>query len=114
MVAELWIINILKIVFLLLGAHIAITKIVPLLNDFLNSFIKDKRAVDSFTSLIDIFILVTVGLKIVEFALAVQNKALSYVEVLQPGFEVISNLFSYIQWILLALIVVVALKNYKA
>src|SRR3989344_28582 len=106
MAAEIIAINILKIVFVILGGHIAITKIVPLLNDFLDSFIKDKKAVDSFTSLIDIFILVMVGLKIFEFITAIDNKLLAYLTVLQPGFEVVSSLFTYLQWILLALIAV--------
>ncbi len=113
MAVEIWVTNILKILFLILGAHIAITKVVPLLNDFLLSFISDKKSVDSFTSLIDIYILAIVGLKIVEFALAIENKYIGYIGVLQPGFEVLTTLFSYLQWILLALIAVVALKKSK-
>ena len=114
MAIELWITNILKVVFVIICGHIAITKVVPLLNDFLLSFVKDKKSVDAFTSLVDIYILVIVGLKIIEFLLAIENTALNYVEAIQPGFEVLSTLFSYVQWILLALIVVVALKNYKS
>jgi len=112
--AEIWIVSVLKIVFIILAGHIAITKIVPLLNDFLLSFIKDRRSVNSFTSLIDIFILVTVGLKIIEITLEVENKALTYLNILKPGFELIVSLFTYLQWILLALILVVALKAYKS
>lgn len=113
MAVELWIISILKVVFVIIGGHIAITKVVPLLNDFLLSFIKDNKSVDAFTSLIDIFILVIVGLKIVEFLLEIDNSIINYIAAIQPGFEILSTLFSYIQWILLALIVVVALKHYK-
>jgi len=49
----------------------------------------------------------------VEFALAIENKYLGYISVLQPAFELLTSVFSYLQWILLALIVVVALKRYK-
>lgn len=113
MAIELWIINILKVIFIIIGGHIAITKVVPLLSDFLQSFIRDNKAVDAFTSLIDIFILVTVGLISIESLLAVENNILNYIEVLQPGFTVLSTLFTYIQWILLGLMLVVAFKNFK-
>ncbi|MFH1592332.1 MAG: hypothetical protein ABIB47_03120 [Candidatus Woesearchaeota archaeon] len=111
--AEIWISIILKIIFLLVAAHIAITKIVPLLNDFLLSFIKNKSSVNSFTSLIDIFILVLVGSSIVTFLLEANNAILNYISVLQPAFEVLKELFVYLQWILLVLIAVVAIKNLK-
>ena len=61
MTTEIIAINILKIVFVIIGGHVVITRVVPLLNDFLLSFIKDKKSVESFTSLIDIFILAIVG-----------------------------------------------------
>ncbi len=114
MAVEIWINTILKVIFVVIGGHIAITKVVPLLNEFLLSFIKNQKSVDAFTSLIDIYILTLVGLKIVEFALETENNIVQYIGVLAPGFEVLSTLFGYLQWILLALIVVVALKNYKA
>lgn len=110
---EVFITAILKIVFVIVGGHIAITKVVPLLNDFLLSFINDKKAVDSFTSLIDIFILVTVGTLLVGFLIEVNNVYLNYISVIKPGLDVLNGLFVYIQWILLALIVVVAIKNFK-
>ena len=114
MTVEVWIGVILKVIFVVIGGHIAITKIVPLLNEFLLSFIKNQKSVDAFTSLIDIYILTLVGLKIVEFTLETENDIVNYIGVLKPGFEILSALFGYLQWILLALIIVVALKNYKA
>ncbi len=114
MAAELWVTNVLKIVFVIIGGHIAITKVVPLVNDFLVSFIKDKKAVDAFTSLLDIFILVTIGIKIVDYLLSIDNGILNYVAAIAPGFEILSIFFEYIQWILVALLVLVALRNYKS
>ena len=111
---ELWISIILKIIFILVAGHIAITKIVPLLNDFLLGFIKDKNSVSSFTSLIDILILVLVGSKIVTFILEAENAILNYISILQPAFEVLLELFTYLQWIILVLIAIVALKNLKS
>jgi len=110
---EIWIIFVLKIVFVLVAAHIAITKIVPLLNDFLLSFIKDNKSVNSFTSLIDIFILVLAGSQVIALALEVENTALNYISVLQPAFDVLLQIFIYLQWILLVLIAVVAIKSLK-
>mgnify|MGYP001589191753 CR=1 FL=1 len=114
MAVEIWVTILLKVIFVIIAGHIAITKIVPLLNEFLLSFIKNQKAVDSFTSLIDIYILTLVGLKIVTFTLETEHVALKYVEILQPALEVIYGVFNYLQWILLALLVVIALKNYKA
>ena len=114
MAAEVWISFILKIIITLIVAHIAITKIVPLLNDFLISFIKDKNAVNSFTSLIDILVLVLVGSQIVLLTKEVNNSILNYVTIIEPATELLRNIFSYIQWILLVLIAVVALKNLKS
>jgi len=113
MAAEIIAINILKIVFVIIGGHVAITRVVPLLNDFLLSFIKDRKSVESFTSLIDIFILALVGLKIVGFAIATENPFASYLTVIQPGFDLIMILFDYLKWILVVLIGVVAIKNIK-
>lgn len=113
MTTEIIAINILKIVFVIVGGHIAITRVVPLLDDFLASFIKDKQSVESFTSLVDIFILVAIGLKIVEFALATENTFAGYISVIKPAFDLIMQLFDYLKWILVVLIGVVALKNLK-
>lgn len=113
MAVEEWIINLLKIVFVIVAGHIAITRIVPLLNDFLLSFVKNKKSVDSFTSLIDIFVIVLVATKIVEFALNIQNKIIGYVSILGPGLQVLTSVFEYLKWILLALILVIAFKNTK-
>lgn len=114
MVVETWVVTLLKVVFVIVAGHIAITKIVPLLDEFLSGFIKNEKAVDSFTSLIDIFILVLVGTKIIEFLLETENPVLSYFSALQPSFELLNALFSYLQWILLALIAIVALKYFKS
>jgi len=114
MAVDIWITFILKLIFVLLAGHIAITKIVPLINDFLLSFIKDKNAVNSFTSLIDIFILVIIGLQIMSLVTEINNGYLNYIVVLQPALDAIKSLFAYLQWILLVLIAVVALKNIKS
>lgn len=113
MAAEIWVTVILKVIILILVGHVAITRIVPLLNDFLLGFIKDKRPVDSFTSLVDIFILVLVCKKIVEIVLEAGNTALSYISIFDPGLTVLNSLFMYIQWIVLVLMALVALKNIK-
>ena len=112
--AEIWITLVLKLAFVLVAGHIAITKIVPLLNDFLLSFIKDKNAANSFTSLIDILVLVLLGSQIVKFILVANNVMLNYIAVLEPAFDLLKELFTYLQWILLVLMAVVALKYLKS
>ena len=114
MAVDLWVINLLKIVIVLAAAHLSITKIIPLLSTFLQNVTKDEQSINSFISLLDIFILALVGAKVVEYCLAIGNSMLNYIGVLAPAFELVIDIFKYLQWILVILLAVVALKKYKS
>lgn len=113
MSVEVWIVNVLKIVFVIVGMHIALTKVLPLLKDMLSGFIGNKKINDGITGLIAILILVLGGLKIFDFIEAIGNKALSYLLVFKPGFEMVFSLEHYFKYIVLAVVVAVALKAFK-
>ncbi len=114
MAVELWVVNVLKIIIILLAAHLAITRIIPLLSAFLQNVTKDEKSINSFISLLDIFILALVGAKVIEYCLAIGNNILNYIGVLAPAFELVIDVFKYLQWILVILLAVVALKKYKS
>lgn len=109
--AELWIVNILKILFVIIGAHLAITKILPMLKDTLSSF--DKKMVNGLISLFAVFIIVFAGLAIFEFITAIGSKGFSYLLVIKPAFDLIYRLEYYFKYIILGIIVILGLKAFK-
>ena len=113
MALEPFITNILKIVFVILGGHILITKVIPLLDELLKSLIKENKVVDNFTSLLGVLVFVLVGVKIIEFATATGNKVISYLDVIKPGLELILGMVPYFGYIFAAAVVVIALKGLK-
>lgn len=109
--AELWIINILKIVFVIIGAHIAITKVLPLLKDAISGF--DRKIVNSLIALFAILIFVLAGLKVFEFIAAIGDKTLSYLLVIKPAFDIVFSLEHYFKYIVLGIIVILGFKAFK-
>ena len=110
---ESFIVNILKIVFVVLGGHIILTKVIPLLDSMLKNLIKDNKVVDNFTSLLGILVFVLVGTKIIEFAVATENTVIGYLSVIQPGLDLILSLVPYFGYIFAAAVVIIAVKGIK-
>lgn len=108
---ELWAMNILKIIFIVIGAHIAITKVLPMLKDALSGL--DKKMINGIISLFAVFILVFAGLKIFEFIAAIGDKTISYLLVIQPAFDLILKLEYYFKYIIIGVIVILGLKAFK-
>jgi len=110
---EDFIVNLLKIVFVVLAGHISLTKVIPLLDGILKELVKEKKAVDNFTSLLGILVFVMVGIKIVEFALATQNKIISYLSVVKPGLDLLLSLVPYLGYIFAGMVLLIALRNFR-
>ena len=110
---ETIILNILKIAFVVLAGHIALTKIIPILDEMLKSLLKDNKIVDSFTSLLGILVFVLVGKSVIEFATATENKVIAYLSVLKPGVDLLLSLIPYFGYIFAAAVVIIALKGIK-
>ncbi len=108
---ELWAMNILKIIFVVIGAHIAITKVLPMLKDTISSF--DRKVVNGLVSLFAVLILVFAGLKIFDFIAAIGDKTFSYLLVIQPAFDLVFSLEYYFKYIILGVIVILGLKAFK-
>ena len=113
MSVESVIINILKIAFVVLAGHILLTKVIPLLDDMLKSLIKENKAVENFTSLLGILVFVLVGLKVIELAVATENKIIAYLSILKPGVEMILSLVPYLGYIFAGAVLIIALKGIK-
>lgn len=110
---ETFIVNLLKIVSIVVAGHITLTKIIPLLDDILKGFIKDNKVVDRFTSLLGILVIVLASIKIIEFAMAMQNKVIGYLDVLKPGLELILSLVPYFGYVFGALVLIIAVRNFR-
>jgi len=113
MSAESFIVNLLKIVFVVLAGHIALTKIIPLVDDMLKGLIKDTKVVDKFTSLLGILVITLAGIKIIEFAVATENKVVGYLSVLSPGLEFIKGLVPYFGYVFAAVVIIVAARSLR-
>jgi len=109
--AELIILNILKIIFLIIGGHIALTKIVPMLEDILSMVLKPKEALEGLTSLISILILILVGTEIIKLAAGTEVQVLSYLSIFTPALNLFMSLIPYISWILGGLVVILGLSG---
>lgn len=111
--AENFIVNLLKIISVVVAGHIALTKIIPMLDDILKNLTKDNKVVDKFTSLLGILVIVLASVKIIELALAIGNKVISYLDVLKPGLEFILSLVPYFGYIFGALVILIAVRSFK-
>src|SRR3989344_4445591 len=107
---ETFIVNLLNIAFVVVAGHIAITKIIPLLDGMLKSLIKETKAVDNFTSLLGVLVFVLVGVKVIEFAVATQNSVIGYLTVVKPGLELLLNLVPYFGYIFAGAVAIIALR----
>ena len=110
--AEIWAMNILKIIVTVIAVHLTLTKIMPLVQDFLLPFI-DKKATDALTSLFGVLIIVLGGTFVMEFVLAIGNPAFSYLSVLQPAFDLLISFIGYLQYVVIVIIGIAVLKTYK-
>lgn len=110
--ADLWAINILKIIVTVITVHLTLTKIMPLIQDFLAPFI-EKKATDALTSLFGVLIIIIGGLAVVEFVLAIGNSAFDYLSIIGAGFGVLKQFFDYLQYVVIVVLGIAVFKTYK-
>ena len=113
MAVDIWIATLFKIGFVVAIIHLSLTRIIPLLQDFLSTIFKDKKSLESLTSLFGILVLILAGKEILIVIEELNNAVLNYVLTLGPALIVLSNLVYYLQWIILAIFIVALLKAYK-
>ena len=109
--AEVAVVNILKIIFVVIGAHLAITKVLPMLKDTLSGF--DKKIANGLISLFAVLIMVFAGLAIFDFIVAIGSTALSYLLVIKPAFDIVFKLEYYFKYVILGVIIILGLKAFK-
>ena len=106
-----WMLLILKIICVLIGGHLAITKLLPELKKVLSFFVKRMELITSIVSVLIIYILVLVLKFIIGFIAAVENVYLGYANVLLPGIEVILMVIPYVLYFFVAVVIVAGLSK---
>ena len=109
--AEVIVLNILKIIFVIVATHIGLTKLVPMLEQVLGMSISDKKALDGLTSLLSILVLVLAGKTIVDLAKLTEIQILSYLDIFTPALELLFKLVPYFAWVLAGLVVILGIKG---
>ena len=113
MAADIWIATIFKLGFIIAVVHLTLTKILPMLQDFMSTVFKDKKALDSLTSLLGILVIILAGKEILVFIEELNNATLNYLLTFGPALIILSNLIYYLQYIILAVLLVAVFKAYK-
>ena len=107
---EIWVMVFLKIVFAILGCAFVVTRITPLAKSFIRDSIKGQKAVAAFIYIINVFIIFYTIKLVLGFLPQLDVKAVSYLLTIRPALDVVSAFFHYVQWILVAVVFVVALN----
>jgi len=110
---DVYITNIIKIIFAIIGGHLAITRILPVLKNFLDDFIKEDKVLKALISLLTFAIIVAVANLVVQFTTAIGNPVFNYIALIQPMLDIFNTLFSYLQYIVAIGLIAYAIKNFK-
>ena len=113
MAADIWIATILKLGFIVAIVHLTLSRIIPMIQDFFSTAIKDKKALESLTSLIGVLILILAGKEALLVIEELNNAVLNYILTFGPALVILSNLIYYLQWVILAVFIVAVLKAWK-
>lgn len=108
-----WILVIISVIFAFIGGHILLTKVLPPMKKILSPVMKDENSVNSLMSILLVLVAVLVLQKAVELLTTLENKVISLVTVINPALEVILGFGTYISYLILGLIIVIGLKNWK-
>ncbi len=91
--AEVWTVNLLGAVSYGAGAYIAVRYVLPLVRSFLADVVKYTKTVNSFIGLLTILVYVVAGTGIVGRLVAIGDKPLNYLTVVNPALDVLNGLF---------------------
>lgn len=113
MVVSEWVINILGIIFAIISALIIIIKILPRISELGQAIFNDDAIVGNLMSLIIILVYILLTFTIVGLIKNINNKVLNYIGVIDPGIELLSAMLPYFKWIIFALLIAAAIKQFR-
>ena len=113
MATELWIVNILGIIFALAGSLFIIIKILPRVRDLIGSVFKDDVIVNSLMSLLVLLVYILLFIGVVNLIKNIDNQYLNFISVLDPGVDLILAILPYFKWLVFAVVLGLAFKYVK-
>ncbi len=113
MSTEVWVVNILGIIFALAGALFIIIKILPRVRDLVDSVFKDDTIVNSVMSLLVILVYILLFVGVVNLIKNIDNQYLNYISILDPGINLVLAILPYLKWLVFAVILGLAFKYVK-
>jgi hypothetical protein len=91
--AETWVLNLLGAASYAAGAYVGVKYVLPLVRGLLADVVKYGKAVNSFIGLLTILLYVVAAKGVVERLVAIGDKPLTFLTVVNPAIEVLENLF---------------------
>jgi hypothetical protein len=110
----LLVVLVLGMFFSVIAGHIAITKIFPKLKLLLKAIIKDEEATNSLMYIFIVYLALFVLSKLIELFRAFNVSFINdMTNIIQPGIDILMGLLPYLQWLILGILIVIGLKNFK-
>ncbi|MAF51064.1 MAG: hypothetical protein CMH64_03140 [Nanoarchaeota archaeon] len=113
MAADIWVINVLGIVFAIVAALLIIIKILPRIRDIADPILGNDEAINGLMSLLVILVYILLFVGIINLIKNIDNPYLNYVSVLDPGVNLFVSLLPYFKWLIFALALGLAAKYIK-
>ena len=108
-----WVINFAGIIFAAIAVLIIIIKIFPRIGGLADSIFNDDGVVGNLMSLLVILVYILFAFTVIGLIKNVDNKYLNYVSLLDPGLEIFNSMMPYIKWVIFALLIAAALKQFR-
>ena len=110
---SVWVINILGMAFATIAALIIIVKIFPRIGELADSIFNNEGIVRNLMSLLVILVYILLIFTIIGLIKNINNKYLNYISLIDPGIELFTAMLPYFKWVVFALLIAAALKQFK-
>ena len=108
-----WVINFAGIIFAAIAVLIIIIKIFPRIGRLADSIFNDDGVVGNLMSLLVILVYILFAFTAIGLIKNIDNKYLNYISLLDPGVEIFSSILPYLKWVIFALLIAAAFKQFR-
>ncbi len=108
-----WAMNFAGIIFAAIAVLIIIIKIFPRIGGLADSIFNDDNIVGNLMSLLVILVYILFAFTVISLVKNIDNKYLNYVSLLDPGLEIFNSVLPYLKWVIFALLIAAAFKQFR-
>ena len=108
---EIWLMNIFSCIAIVAGGWAMIVYVFPMIEQILQSAIKDKKALNGIMGLLNVVILWMVAQGIIIYLLKIDNSVVDYLDIFTPGLDVFLEFLPYLKWVILGWFMIYAIKK---